>query len=71
MEKNVGTFDRRLRIGLSLGLAAAAVLANLSPGLTLTLWLAAALMLTTGGAGFCPLYRLRNLSPNFKRGEHS
>jgi hypothetical protein len=74
MQKNVGTLDRRLRLGVSLALAGTALFANLVSPLPLILWIGALLMLVTGGAAVCPLYGVCSIStrsPNDTKGTNS
>jgi len=62
MQKNVGSKDRAVRIGLSLAMVGTAIFANLSGTWPLILSLGAILLLATVGRGVCPLYGALSLS---------
>lgn len=59
MTRNMGNTDRWIRAGLiAPTLVVVAILAGATSPLGIVLLAAAAIMLATSAAGFCPLYRL-------------
>lgn len=58
MNKNVGTTDRAVRVGVAVVAAVAAWLVGVGSVLGIVLLVVAAVMLVTAAVGFCPLYRV-------------
>ena len=59
---NEAPLDRKIRIGVGLGLVGLAVAGVVTAPIAYAAWLVAAVLLVTGIVGFCPLYALLHLS---------
>ena len=61
MKKNMGTFDRALRIIIAIVLAVLIYLGEISGTTAIVLGIVAAVFLLTSLVGFCPLYPIVGL----------
>lgn len=64
MTHNVGTVDRAVRTVLGLAGVVGAFSVGVASGVGIALVVVAALLLVTAAIGFCPLYRLLDISTN-------
>lgn len=69
MKKNMGVFDRSLRIILAIVVAVLIFLGELSGIAAIILGIVAAVFLLTSLFGFCPLYTLFGLKTCASKGE--